>query len=521
MADRLFSPGNKSRILAIETLESDKLTIVKVAEMLGFHVTFCPNDEDALTKLQQRFYQIIIVNPDLTLKLVSRFVGDLRSIRGYERIPVLVLAPEHQANHAARFLDEGADGYLLKPFDEDILFSHLNLFLRRQIFGRFQQSEYLKRDLNTERGQIILCSVSKEVLDIPIKSIDTEVIVVNSESELFKTLFSKNIWIVLIGVQAKWALPLVGKIKNDEAFNMQVILLRSIRALDSEVVDFFNQGGDDITSINKPEFILSRQINSRIEREIYYKQKYITALTTAASKLPIRSENRFHLRYGHWDIGAFHEYHDQIPGGDFYEAISINEHERVLIIGDVMGKKWDAWFFSLAYLGYIRSTMRNVAYQHFVDPANLLTELNESIFRDFKLSEVFTTLSVALLSKDKNEVLFASAGGLPALVHKKINGTVESIQAHGTLLGLNENEVYQNTTIHLYPGDTLFLFTDGYLENNARENQSTLETLATHLKAMPEFIDLDILDEELRMIGNKPFEDDRTMIRVTHLSGNP
>ncbi|MHB1277878.1 MAG: response regulator, partial [Bacteroidia bacterium] len=248
MADRLFSSGNKSRILAIESLESDKLTIAKVAETLGFQVSFCKDDQEALTKLQQRFYQIIIVNPELSGEAVSRFIGDLRSIRGYERIPILVIAPEHLAMYASNYLDEGADGYLLKPFNEDLLFSHLNLFLRRQIFRRFHESEFLKRDLNTERGQIILCSVSKEVLDIPIQAIETEVIVVNNESELFKTLFSKNIWIVLIGVQAKWALPLVGKIKNDEAFNVQVILLRSSKALDAEVVDFFNQGGDDITS---------------------------------------------------------------------------------------------------------------------------------------------------------------------------------------------------------------------------------------------------------------------------------
>lgn len=517
MADRLFSSGNKSRILAIENLESEKLTIVKVAETLGFQVTFCKDDGEALTKLQQRFYQIIIVNPELSRQAVSRLIGDLRSIRGYERVPILVIAPEQLAVYAANYLDEGADGYLLKPFNEDLLFSHLNLFLRRQIFRRFHESEYLKRDLNTDRGQIILCTESKQVLDIPIKAIETEVIVVNNEGELFKTLFSKNVWIVLIGVQAKWALPLVGKIKNDEAFNVQVILLRSSKALDAEVVDFFNQGGDDITSINKPEFILSRQINSRIERELYYKEKYITALTTAASKLPIRSENRFHLSYGDWDIGAFHEYHDQIPGGDFYEAIAINEHQRVLIIGDVMGKKWDAWFFSLAYLGYIRSTMRNVAYQHFVDPAKLLTELNESIFRDFKLSEVFTTLSVALLNRDSNEILFASAGGLPALVHKKNSGMVEAVQAIGTLLGLNENEEYKNSIIHLDPGDTLLLFTDGYLEqNNARESLSTMEVLAGHFKAHTSLAGLEKLDETLRIAGDKAFEDDRTMIRVTY-----
>jgi len=413
MRESLFSPSNNSRLLAVESEERDRQIINRVSETLGFEVSFCKDDETALIKLQQRFFQIIIINPSIPKKQVSTFIGNVRSIRGYERVPVLVIAESNENNSAARYLDEGADGYVIKPFTEELLFSHLNLFLRRQIFRRFHQSEYLKRDLNTDRGNIILCSTSKQILDIPVKGIETDVLVVTDENELFKTLFSHNIWLVLVGVNAKWALPLVGKIKNDEAFNVQVILLRNSNVLDADVVTFFNQGGDDITSINKPAFILTQQINSRIERELYYKEKYVNALRTAASKLPIRSESKLNIQYGIWGISAFHEYHDQIPGGDFYEVIVINKNQRVIIIGDVMGKKWDAWFFSLAYLGYIRSTLRNLAYQQFVDPASLLNALNDSIFRDFKLSEVFTTLSAVpqlvdcplFLSMLKNKLL--------------------------------------------------------------------------------------------------------------------
>src|SRR5690606_4634661 len=126
----------------------------------------------------------------------------------------------------------------------------------------------------------------------------------------------------------------------------------------------------------------------------YYKEKYINALTSAASKLPIRSENRLQIDSESYSISAFHEYDQKVPGGDFYEVITLENKRRLVLLGDVMGKKWGAWFFSLAYLGYIRSTIRNLTYQPFDDPAVILRELNESIFRDFKLSEVFTTLSV-------------------------------------------------------------------------------------------------------------------------------
>jgi|GEM_PF-2491027 len=512
MRESSFSTSNKSRLLAVESVERDRQTIKRVSETLGFEVSFCKDDETALIKLQQRFFQIIVVNPHLTKQQVSSFIGNVRSIRGYERVPVLVLAEPKESTTAARYLDEGADGYVLKPFSEELLFSHLNLFLRRQIFRRFHQSEYLKRDLNTDRGNIILCSTSKEVLDIPVKGIETEVLVVTDESELFKTLFSHNIWLVLVGVHAKWALPLVGKIKNDEAFNVQVILLRNSNVLDAEVVDFFNQGGDDITSINKPAFILTQQINSRIERELYYKEKYVNALRTAASKLPIRSDSKVNLHYGNWAISAFHEYHDQIPGGDFYEVIIINENQRVIIIGDVMGKKWDAWFFSLAYLGYIRSTMRNLAYQKFVDPAQLLNALNDSIFRDFKLSEVFTTLSAVLIDKENKTAQLASAGGLPVILIKWEQQAFQTLHPKGTLLGLNENEEYENIQVDLDPGDALFLFTDGYIESNA-----AIDKMGRLLSDNQELQQAQVIDELIKNAGLYTSDDDRTVVRIARI----
>ncbi|MDX5321205.1 MAG: fused response regulator/phosphatase [Bacteroidota bacterium] len=492
----------------------EKQYIESAADTLGFSCTFCKSAEQAIDKLQQRFYQIIVVNPELCDHRPEEFIGNLRSIRGYERIPVLVASSDKDL--APSFLDKGADAYILKPFTEDQIYSHLNLFLRRQIYKGFHQSELQKRDLNLERGKIILCSASKDVLEIPVSSIETEVIVVTDENALFKTLFSHNIWIVLIGTRAKWALPLVGKIKNDEAFNVQVILLRSNQVLDNTVVEFFNQGGDDITSVNKPRFILSRQINSRVEREQYYKEKYIRALSTAAAKLPIRSESELHLNFGPFNISASHHYHEQIPGGDFYELIVLNEHQRVLLVGDVMGKKWDAWFFSLAYLGYIRSSIRTIAQQHFQEPGELLSILNDSIFRDFKLSEVFTTLSVVLIDKRSRTLSLSSAGGMPALLFSPNKSETREIKAQGALLGLSENEQYESIHLSLEEGEQLVLFTDGYLDEDPAKN-GKLASFVLELKDLVDLGSAEKIDKALNSKKAIHSDDDRTLILLRSL----
>lgn len=516
MADRLYAMGSKAKILAIEKQAYEVELIRRVATSLGFEVRFCNESAEALSFMQQRFYQMVICSPELVFGNTSNFIGNIRATRGYERVPILILSSEKEAAKAASYLDEGADGYIIRPFTEEILYSHLNLFLRRQIFNRFQESEYLKKDLNSNRGEIVLCSTSRDILDFPLKGIETDVVVVCSEDELFRTLFSKNIWLVLIGVKAKWALPLVGKIKNEEAFSVQIILLRNSNVLENEVVDFFNQGGDDITSVNKPYFIFCRQINSRIEREMYYKEKYINALITAASKLPIRSENNLNLQFGHWKISAFHESHEQVPGGDFYEVITVDEDRKILVIGDVMGKKWGAWFFSLAYLGYIRSATRNLVLQRFADPSLVLAELNEAIFRDFKLSEVFTTLNILLIHRNQREIEFASAGGLPILMQKASNRTIQAFQARGNLLGLDENETYERMVLSPEDGDRAVLFTDGYIEGPSKEQLLGIQTLAQCMELAPDVHVAEKLDEAMKEKMGSRFDDDRTLITLVY-----
>ena len=514
--DRLITYGTRSRILAIETGNREKEIIRQVSDTLGFDCAFARDSAEALGNMQRRYYNMIIVDPQLIFGNAVNFIGNIRAIRGYERTPVLVVTNELHPEKAAAFLDDGADGYLQKPLSEELLFSHINLFLRRQILQRFQENEYLRRDLNLEKGQILLCSTSREILDIPVNDLNTEVVVVLSEDELFRELYSRTIWLLLIGVKATWAQPFVGKIKNEEAFNVQIILLRNTNVLDSEVVNFFNQGGDDITSVNKPTFILSRQINSRIEREFYYKEKYINALTTAASKLPIRSQSRLSLQSGNWSLEAFHRSHEDVPGGDFYETLLLPDGNRVFLVGDVMGKKWGAWFFSLAYLGYIRSAVRNLSYKGFEDPAQLLNELNSSIFRDFRLSEVFTTLTVILMQKGNGTISLASAGGLPVLIQHHADGTIESVQPKGTLLGLVEEEQYKSSWRELQPGDRILLFTDGYVERQGKERMQGIQSLALCFEQYATESNLEKLDRVIREVSDSPFDDDRTLVSIRY-----
>jgi len=54
-------------------------------------------------------------------------------------------------------------------------------------------------------------------------------------------------------------------------------------------------------------------------------------------------------------IDFWHRPYNEIPGGDFIDFIKMGDRYTFVILGDVMGKKWTAWFFTFTFLSYIRA----------------------------------------------------------------------------------------------------------------------------------------------------------------------
>lgn len=56
-----------------------------------------------------------------------------------------------------------------------------------------------------------------------------------------------------------------------------------------------------------------------------------------------------------FSIDFWHQDYQQIPGGDFIDFIDTGNRYLFIVLGDIMGKKWKAWFFTFTYLSYIRA----------------------------------------------------------------------------------------------------------------------------------------------------------------------
>lgn len=165
-----------------------------------------------------------------------------------------------------------------------------------------------------------------------------------------------------------------------------------------------------------------------------------------------------------FSIDFWHQAYHDIPGGDFIDFIKVNERYNFIVLGDIMGKKWMAWFFTFGFLSYVRSAVRFAAFNQEYSTAKILQQVNDVICFDEVLKDILSSLSLLLIDSETGKISYAGAGDLPLLQYSSETGELTSVSSSGLLLGLFEQGNYTEREIVLNQGDRLFIFTDGMID---------------------------------------------------------
>ena len=149
-------------------------------------------------------------------------------------------------------------------------------------------------------------------------------------------------------------------------------------------------------------------------------------------------------------------------GGDFYDVFPAGEGSWRVVIGDVCGKGVEA----AALTGAVRYALRTAAVLT-PSPAEALGIVNETLMREDWQGRFATLVLLALdLSPGSARVTLASGGHPPPLV-RRADGTVEKVEAPGTIVGTLPEASFTETVVELAAGDGLLLYTDGIVEAGA------------------------------------------------------
>ncbi|MCM1367364.1 MAG: response regulator transcription factor [Roseburia sp.] len=156
----------------------------------GFDAEFCFNGEDALSKLRDRKYDVVLL--DVMMPGIDGF-ETLSALRKFSNVPVIMLSARGEPLDKISGLERGADDYITKPFEPQELIARIRAVLRR-----FKPSEEVKRidlfNLSVNLTDFTV-TLDGEKVDMPPKEIELLYTLVKTPMHVFtRDDLLKSVW---------------------------------------------------------------------------------------------------------------------------------------------------------------------------------------------------------------------------------------------------------------------------------------------------------------------------------------
>jgi sigma-B regulation protein RsbU (phosphoserine phosphatase) len=168
-------------------------------------------------------------------------------------------------------------------------------------------------------------------------------------------------------------------------------------------------------------------------------------------------------------------------GGDFYDFFLVDDDHLGLVIADVSSKGVPAALFMV-----IAKTLLKDRLQTGERPAEALENVNNQLAENNE-AHFFVTVWAAVLEISTGRVVAVNAGHEHPAIRRN-NGSWElDIYKHSLAVGIFEDIPYHEHTFQLYPGDRVFVYTDGLPESqNAEGELYRTDRMIAALNAAPD-----------------------------------
>jgi len=132
-------------LLLVEDEEEIALPLKVALSREGHRVELAFDGEEALTRLAQQPYELVILDwmlPGLSGLEVCQYLR-----REQRNLPILILTAKDHVDDRVQGLDAGADDYLVKPFELKELLARVRALARRHPEGQYPLERLLYGDL--------------------------------------------------------------------------------------------------------------------------------------------------------------------------------------------------------------------------------------------------------------------------------------------------------------------------------------------------------------------------------------
>ncbi len=247
------------------------------------------------------------------------------------------------------------------------------------------------------------------------------------------------------------------RLKADPATaGIPVIFLSALDDVKSRVAGLKAGGVDFISKPVHAEEVLARvRVHLRISESnrnlIQQTRMRLEQLRDAQLAILVKAED-----HPECNFSVYYEPLEE-AGGDFYDVFPIDANVSAYFVGDISGHGVSAAFPTSA----IKVALRQYATPLF-SPEDTLRNI-DSLLRQIFGEEQFMTASYAKLNR-RNGVLSIVSAGNPPLIMVTRDGAPRIFQIDGEPLGMFNSSVLQRKDLPVFPGDRLFLYSDGLIE---------------------------------------------------------
>ncbi len=246
------------------------------------------------------------------------------------------------------------------------------------------------------------------------------------------------------------------------------------------------------------------EAETRIDKELELARNIqYSALPSVFPPYPKRKE---------FDIYALMDTAKEV-GGDFYDFYLLDQDHLGFMIADVSGKGVPAAMFMMT----AKTVIKDLA-QTGLEVHDILTQANATLCEG-NSAGMFVTAWLGILDLSTGILSFANAGHNPPLIRRR-DGSFEFLSIHSNfvLAGLKSTR-YKKQELILFPGDEIFLYTDGVTEAENLKTQmfgeeKLVETLNSNMDADVEERCQSILRTVEKFAGEAKQFDDITMLSL-------
>lgn len=516
-------PDEKKKILVLD----DDITIRKLLKhhltKNDYNVFEAKNANEGTEHLKNNSIDLVLCDVTMDGTDGFTFCKNVREDENYKVLPFIFVTARNSHDDKSKALEVGGDELIIKPFDmKDLLLRIKTLLRRAEIFKVHGVKKNLNESFSKHTPKILLVDDDAMLARLYSHSLkkenfDCEVALSAEEGFNIAKNFLPDIIISDVMMPNIDGFAFRKMLLKDPQLKSIPFIFLTAKNNESDILEGYDLDITDYVIKTEGTKVIIAKVSAILKSLGKERQKIVSELNSAVDNLRVKVVPDKSPVFGNFVINQWHQPFQGIPGGDFIDYFQLNNDNLAIILGDVMGKKWGAWYFTFAYAGYVRSSVRMVLQnaEDFI-PSNILQQVNKSVYQDSKISEVFTTLSIVILNKSNSVLKYSGAGDLPLLYKENSSGKVEKISTKGSLLGFKENGTFEDASVNLNNGDSIFMITDGIMESRNPSGEAfgsnkiyqVLNELNSHGD------DFNIVKHEFESFTHGQFEDDVSMIHI-------